>query len=134
MKPSHQEILSALVDGEHVSPADLTDALSHPDAAECLLAFARLRSAVLEDEAEPSAKVREAIADATRPNLLLGPWRRAMNIALPAALAGAAAAVVLVTTLRPSSVAPSSIAAGPPPAELVVRFSFDGSRDQGENR
>jgi negative regulator of sigma E activity len=134
MKPSHQEILSALIDGEHVPPAELTDALSHPEAAESLLTFARLRSAVLEDRAEPSAKVREALANATRPNLLQGPWRRAMSIALPAALTGAAAAALLVATLRPSSLPPSSIAAGPPPAELVVRFSFDESRDEGENR
>lgn len=126
--PTHEEILSAFVDGEPVEPRALLAALEGPDALPVLRDFIRLRVDVAGPGSGPSVewgrRVSDLMADARRPT-----WRRSVRVPLPAAVAAGVALAVTAGALligRPSGTppAPASAAepASAPTAQRVVQF------------
>jgi hypothetical protein len=74
---THDELISAALDGERVDLVDLRAALAEPDGREALASFVLLRAAVASDEDAPGPAFYEAMAPVLRPRaggwLLAGP-------------------------------------------------------------
>ena len=124
MNPQGLEVLSALVDGEAVDPAELAEALAHPDAREVLVDFARLRSLAAADDARPSPRFY------TRMERGLGAEDPRATRRSPRFAALAVAAVLLVGVglaaglfLQPAERSSSSAPDRPPSATREITFT-----------
>jgi len=153
MKPESEEVLSLLVDGEPVDPAELASALAEPDAAATLIEYARLHRAVIDDGAQPGgafyqrmraelgAPRRRAIAWraplATAALVVLSVlggtwfgWSLAPVQAVPVPMAvrtpttESPGAPVILPRFMPVAVPPGCPAPGPPKPDRVVQFQL----------
>jgi negative regulator of sigma E activity len=112
------EVLSAFVDGEAVAPEALAEALAQPGSQAALVDFARLRTAMADDDSRPSAAFYQ-VADARlaesafdRPPKT-GPWVKRLCAAAVVAMAVVGAASLM--GLMPAE-------SGPPRPQKVLTF------------
>jgi hypothetical protein len=113
------EVLSAFVDGEAVAPEALAEALAQTGSLAALVDFARLRTAVADDDSRPSV----AFYQVTEARLADPAFDRAPKMAGPGvkrlcAAAGVAMAVVGAASLMGLMPAES----GPPRPQKVLTF------------
>jgi hypothetical protein len=124
-------ILSALVDGESVSPDALADALLAPGARETLVDFARLRAELAADESRPSATFIASMHE------VLG-RRHGGGPAVGRALRGLAAAVFMALAVVGTISLPTWFehrgADEPPRATRVLQFTPGVDWHEGDLR
>lgn len=117
---SEFEILSALVDGEPVDPAELDRVLALPGARRTLVELADLRRTFAADRALP----RPDFADRVRPTLA-PPGSRSFGESGWRWAVIAAVAMVALALLLPPWLAPAPADPPPPPPDRVLRFDPD---------
>jgi hypothetical protein len=116
MNPETLEALSAFMDGEAVDPQALATALLAPGGRESLLAFARLRSALADDDSRPSDGFYRRMSPQLGRQQPRGRWAsRVLRIA--------ASLVVLALAARGATDFLRRSSDEPPRADRVLRFT-----------
>jgi hypothetical protein len=121
MSNDPRESISAFLDGETVSPAELAQALSLPDSREMLVDFVLLRAGIRADESQPDQRLHHWVARGLKPKRVS--LNRFFTPAPVIAAMGMAAVLLLVVWFgRPGPDLPVSIEQAPPSVNRVLQF------------